>query len=481
MWISDGQLLINGEFLGATTRPDLKTRSVRSPYDGTEIGRAVEGGSSEADGAVRAAHRAFSGWRSTPVDERRALVRAIASRVRDHEADLVRLLQLEVGKPQIPAQGEITRFALTFELAANLEGVDRFEVLDTSFDPRGQGFRVQARRFPIGPLLAIVPYNWPFNLAAHKLAPALIAGNTVVLKGSPLAPLCTTALARIVHEAGCPPGVVNVLDCAVDIAEETALDPRIRMVSFTGSAQVGWHLKSLLPEKRVTLELGGDATCLVAADADLEWAAQRIATSAFGYAGQVCISAQHVRAHRSVLDAFRRLLVEAAMGTRAGDPLDPEVLCGPLISAEAADRVMQWIEEAQSAGAQILCGGERIGNVVTPTVLEDAPETCRVMREEVFGPVLTLHAFETWDEVLGKANASQYGIHCALFTHDDEVVRRAYEQLDVGGVIINDFPTLRFDNMPYGGVKRSGFGREGVRYAYEEMTEWKTLVERIGD
>jgi acyl-CoA reductase-like NAD-dependent aldehyde dehydrogenase len=275
--------------------------------------------------------------------------------------------------------------------------------------------------------------------------------------------------------------VVNVLDCAAEIAEGIALDPRIRMVSFTGSARVGWHLKSLLPEKRVVLELGGDATCIVAADADLEWAAQRIAASAFGYAGQVCISAQHVRVHRSVLDSFRTLLVEAARSTRAGDPLDPEVLCGPLISAEAADRVMQWIDEARSAGARVLCGGERLGNVVTPTVLENAPHACLVMREEVFGPVLTLHSFETWDEVLGQVNASQYGIHCSLFTHDDEWVRRAYEDLEVGGVIINEFPTLRFDNMPYGGVKRSGFGREGVRFAYEEMTEWKTLVERIGE
>jgi acyl-CoA reductase-like NAD-dependent aldehyde dehydrogenase len=453
---------------------------VRSPYDGAEIGRAVEAGSFEAEAAVRAAHLAFAHWRSTPVDERRALLRAIASRVRQHEADLVRLLQLEVGKPQIPAQGEIARLALTFDLAANLEGVDSFEVLDTSFDPRGKDFRVRARRFAIGPLLAIVPYNWPFNLAAHKLAPALIAGNTVVLKGSPLAPLCTTALARIVQEAGCPPGVVDVLDCAAEIAQGIALDPRIRMVSFTGSAQVGWHLKSLLPEKRVVLELGGDATCIVAADADLEWAAKRVAVSAFGYAGQVCISAQHVRVHRSVLDAFRALLVEAAKSTRAGDPLDPEVLCGPLISAEAAERVMQWIEEARSAGARILCGGERIGNVVMPTVLEGAPETCRVMREEVFGPVVTLHSFETWEEVVGQVNASQYGIHCSVFTHDDECVRRVYEHLDVGGVIINEFPTLRFDNMPYGGVKRSGFGREGVQFAYEEMTEWKTLVERIG-
>jgi len=388
------------------------------------------------------------------------------------------MLQLEVGKAQLPALGEVTRLALTFELASEIEDPERFEELDTSFDPRGKDYRVRARRFPVGPLLAIVPYNWPFNLAAHKLAPALMAGNTVVLKGSPLAPLCATALGRILQEAGCPPGVVNVLDCAPEVAEWIARDPRIRMVSFTGSPKVGWHLKELLPEKRVALELGGNATCIVAEDADLEWAAERIALSAFGYAGQVCISAQHARVHRSVQDAFRALLVEASKNIRTGDPLDPEVLCGPLISPEAADRVMDWIAEAQSSGARVLCGGERAGNVVAPTVLENAPNTCRVMTEEVFGPVLTLSTYETLEDVLKQVNAGPFGIHCSIFTHDPESAMRAYDELEVGGVIVNDFPTLRFDNMPYGGVKRSGYGREGVRFAFEEMTEWKTMVER---
>jgi acyl-CoA reductase-like NAD-dependent aldehyde dehydrogenase len=391
---------------------------------------------------------------------------------------LATLLVDEIGKPISLAEGEVDRLALTFELAASLVGLGR-EELSLEFDPRGVGYHCSADRFPIGVVLAIVPYNWPYNLTAHKIAPALAVGNTIVVKPSPKALLSTYALGRIIHECGCPQGVVNVVDAPVLAVKAACQDSRVKMVSFTGSDTVGWELKhSLPPQTRCTLELGGDASVAVFADADQDWAVKRLVAGAFGYAGQICISIQHVWVQDSIYDEFALRLAEATRACPCGDPALRETVCGPLITAEAADRVEEWIVEAVVEGAKILAGGTREKNVIAPTLVANVPSDSKLATREVFGPVLTVGRFETAEQAIELINGSAYGLQAGVFTGDDSVAERCYRELDVGGVIINDYPTLRFDNMPYGGNKRSGFGREGVQYAMEEMSVLKARIDR---
>lgn len=473
------EMLIAGHFVGGPCDQATGKSVLKNPWNGRVAGTAAEGGPNDVEAAIQAAAEAFEGWRRTAPSERSYLLSAIAEAVRARRDELAALLVEEIGKPVCWALGEVDRMAVTFDLSAR--ATERLapaeEALD--YDARGAGYRAEVRREPLGPVLCIVPYNWPFNLAAHKLGPALAAGNTVVLKPSGLAPISTLTLARIVHEAGAPPGVINAVNVSGRLAEQAALDPRIKKVSFTGSPAVGWRLKDVLPRKRVTLELGGDASAIVLDDADLDWAAARLAPSAYGYAGQVCISAQHVWATPGVYEALRNRLVAATESCPTGDPADPKTVCGPLIHGESADKVMAWVDEADGAGAQILAGGQREGNLVYPTLVEDVPATTRLGCEEVFGPVLTLGRVAHLEEAIARVNAGRYGIHVSIFTDDAAAGERAATVLEVGGVVVNDFPTLRFDGLPYGGVKESGFGREGVPYAIQEMTELKSVVRRL--
>lgn len=476
------ELLVGGHFLGGECDQGVGKQVVRNPYDHTIVGSAAEAGVAEVEAALDAAARAFATWRISPRSERQKLLRRVATLVRERKPELAALAADEIGKPVTWAQAELDRCALTFDLAADLLSSYGRESMPVDFDPRGVGVSAVVERFPIGPILCITPYNWPFNLAAHKIAPALAAGNTVVLKGSGAASLCTLSLARLIHEAGCPPGVLNAVNCTPELAERMATDGRIAMVSFTGSPAVGWHLKQLCAEKRVSLELGGDASAIVMPDADLDWVVERCALAAYGYAGQVCISVQHVLCHEGVAGTVRDKLIAATRTTRHGDPKDPACVCGPLISPEAGVRVEEWIAEAVASGATLLTGGGRVGNIIEPTLIEFPPtwagDPPRLAREEVFGPIATFTSFSNFDEALQRVNASAYGIHTGLFTRDLDLVERAFRELEVGGVVVGDAPNLRFDNLPYGGVKRSGFGREGVRYAFDEMTELKTLVAR---
>ncbi|WP_025228340.1 aldehyde dehydrogenase family protein [Fimbriimonas ginsengisoli] len=473
------ELLIDGFFVGGPCDQSVGKQVVRAPFDNAILGTAAEGGLSELKACVDAAHSAYQSWRESPRHLRQALLRRIAALVREREAELVELLTLEVGKPIVWSRGEVARLALTFDYAADILGTYGLEAIPVDTDARGEGLRCTVERFPIGVIFCIVPYNWPYNLTAHKLAPALASGNTVVVKPSPLAPLSTLTLMRLIHEAGCPPGVVNAWNGPPALAQRLLVeDPRIRMLSFTGSVAVGWKLKELLPDRRVLLELGGDASAIVHGDADLEWAAARSIAGGFGYAGQICISIQHVLVQSSIYDAMRSRLIAATESCRYGEPLDEATVCGPMISNEAADRVQQMIDEAVGAGATIIAGGGRQGRLLRPVLLENVQPGTRLAHEEVFGPVLTLSRYETIDEAIVRVNESPYGIQTGIFTHSLAVAERAFRRLDVGGVIVNDYPTLRFDNMPYGGNKRSGFGREGVRYAMDEMTESKTMLVR---
>lgn len=473
-----GELLIGGQFLGGPCDQAIGKTVCRSPWDGRIVGAAAEASWSEAKAAAAAAAAAYGDWRRSRRQDRAELLARISETVRERREDLASLLVEEVGKPWTLALGEVDRMSLTFQLGAELAREARQESLDVSNDPRSNERQVSVGRFPIGPILAIVPYNWPFNLAAHKLAPALAAGNTVVLKGSDKASLCTLALGRLLHEAGVPAGVVNAIQADARTSERLAESEEFAMISFTGSPAVGWGLKRKFPERRVVLELGGDAYCAVFEDADWEAAMPGIVQSAFAYAGQICISTQHILVHSALYDAARERLAELTSHCPTGGPSDPDTVCGPLISEEAAERVEAFVREAEAAGARVLAGGSRRGTLFAPTLIEDVPSDCRLAREEVFGPVATLSRFDSENEAIARINSSQYGIHAAAFTRDRALAGRLYRELEVGGLLINDPPTLRFDSMPYGGVKRSGWGREGVRWAYWEMTEPKTLVSR---
>ncbi|MBS1721376.1 MAG: aldehyde dehydrogenase family protein [Armatimonadetes bacterium] len=469
----DARLLINGRFVGAPS-----SRPIAAPWDGAHLGDAPFGSWAEMDVAIEAAASAWKVWRDAPRTERQALLRRIAETVRENEAELVETLTHEVGKPVTFSKGEVTRLGLTFDLAAELLDEPAVLSLPTEFDPRGKGYELAVERFSLGPVLAITPYNWPYNLAAHKIAPALAAGNTVVLKPSSLAPFSSLLLARLIHEAGCPAGVLNALPCDSGVAQRAAEDNRVRFVSFTGSPPVGWSLKERLSAKKVSLELGGQAPVVILPDADLEWAVRRTVVGSNGYAGQICIAVQHALVHESVYDSVRSLLIEDTEACPYGNPADPGVVCGPLIDSKNADRVMQWIAEAEAAGATVIAGGNRIGNTVQPTLVENVPSTVSLGCQEVFGPVLTLSRVKDLQEAIDRINSTDYGIHAGVFTRDRGAIDLAYRELEMSGVVINDYPTLRFDNMPYGGVKRSGFGREGVRYTYEEMTEPKARIEK---
>ncbi|MEO6052418.1 MAG: aldehyde dehydrogenase family protein, partial [Chthoniobacterales bacterium] len=342
----------------------------------------------------------------------------------------------------------------------------------------GEGRQCLTARFPVGPVLAITPYNWPLNLGAHKIAPALAVGCPVLVRPATQTPCSSFLLAEIIEAIGIPAGMFQVLPCKTDFAEKMALDERIKMVSFTGSPDVGWALKQKASNKRVSLELGGNAACILEPETDLDFAIPRLALGCFGYAGQVCISIQRIIVHENIREEFtRRMLDYLARDFKTGDPRDEKTLCGPLITTAAADKVLAWITEATENGARVLCGGGKLAeNMLEPTLVENVRHDLRLSCQEAFGPVATVESYTDFDKALEIANDSRFGINCGVFTNNIRKAWKAFQVLEVGCVIINDYPAFRVDRMPYGGVKESGFGREGVKYAMEEMTEIKALV-----
>jgi acyl-CoA reductase-like NAD-dependent aldehyde dehydrogenase len=469
----DVQLYIGGEAVETAERDE-----VLNPFTGEVVGTVPVGHAAEVDRAIGAAVEAFESARHLSAYRKRAMLRRIAEGIRARGDELADLITAESGKPITFAQAEVGRAVTTFSLAA--DELSRFggEVIPVDIEEAFEGYQCVVRRFPLGPISAISPFNFPLNLVAHKVAPALAVGSAVVLKPPPQAPLTSFLLAEIVESAGALPGRLNVVHCHPPDAELLATDPRPRMLTFTGSAEVGWRLKSLSGQKRVTLELGGNAGAIVHEDADLDWAARRSALGAFAYAGQICISVQRLFVHDAVYSDFRDRFVEAARALPTGDPRDPATVVGPVIDDRAAERVVAWVDEARAAGARVLTGGGREGRLVAPTVLEEVDPDLRVSSEEVFGPVVVLDRYADFEEAVRRVDASRYGLQAAVFTHDERRIRHAFAEIEVGGLIVNDYPLVRVDNFPYGGVKASGLGREGVRYAMEEMTEPRVLVTR---
>lgn len=433
----------------------------------------------EVEAALAGAAASFAVTRALPTHRRASILREMARRIEAEREPLARLLSAEVGKPIRASRAEVDRCAQTFVAAASETDRRAGDLLPLDLNAASEGRLGLVRRFPVGPVLGITPFNFPLNLPAHKVAPAIAVGAPIVVKPAPQAPRSMIGLARIAVESGWPREACPVLCVDNAAAELLVLDPRLPVVSFTGSADVGWRIRSLVPKKKVALELGGNAAAVVHEDADLEDAVARSVAGAFGYAGQTCISLQRALVHRAVFDRFREGVVARAKALVVGDPADEATDVGPMISLAAAERAEAWVAEAVAGGARLLCGGRREGATLWPTVLEGTTPSMKVECLEVFAPVVTLAPYDLFEEALARATDSRYGLQAGVFTRDLGRVMKAWETLEVGGVIVNDVPTWRVDRMPYGGVKDSGVGREGPASAMDEYTEPRLLVLRV--
>lgn len=456
---------------------DGTTFDVTSPATGKEVGTTFRPSERAVERALSAARDVFPDSRRMSGHRRAALLRGIAAGIEKRADSLAGMIVREAGKPIRSARGEVSRSVMTFtegaEECTRLYG----EVLPLDVSQAAEGRLGIVRYFPLGPVLAITPFNFPLNLVAHKIAPAFAAGCPVVLKPSSEAPLTALMLTEIIEEAGAPQGMLSVLPASGGEAGALARRPEIRKVTFTGSAEVGWGLKAAAFDKKVTLELGGNAAVIVHEDwDDLEGAVSRIAIGGYAYAGQVCISVQRVYVHRSIFDRFTDAFLGAVGKLTVGDPLSEETDVGPMITEKEAIRVETWMNEAADGGARILTGGARNGTFYDPTIITGARPGMKVVDEEVFGPVTALFPYDDFEEALAAVNDSRFGLQAGVYTRDIRNVMRAFEELEVGGVVVGDIPTFRVDRMPYGGVKASGYGREGLRYAIREMCEPRLLV-----
>ncbi len=450
--------------------------TVACPYDGAPVAVVHRAGPDDLEQAIEAAARGFATTRGLPSHRRASILRAVSGAIAARAEELARTIALEAGKPIKQARAEVGRSVITFAAAADEATRPRDEALRLDAAPGGEGREAIVRRFPIGPIAAITPFNFPLNLVAHKLAPALAAGCPVVLKPAPQTPVSALKLAEIVYQAGWPAEGLSVLPLDTEHAAPLVEDERFKMLSFTGSPGVGWGLKARAGRKKVVLELGGNAGCIVHSDANLPFAAERCVVGGFSYAGQSCISVQRIFVHAPAYEEFMDSFVPKVRALRVGPPLDEQADLSSLISRRDAERVAAWLAEARDAGAEVLIGGEVQGSVVAPTVVVKAGPKLKVNCQEVFAPVVTLQTYDDFEQALAAVNDSEFGLQAGLFTNDVRRIFRAFDVLEVGGLMVNEVPTWRLDPMPYGGVKASGFGREGLRYAIDEMTEPKLLV-----
>ena len=464
--------------LAGALRSPSRTAEIRSPWDDTLVGRAPLATRAEVVEAIGAAADAAPAAAALPSHARAAALQSLRNGLATRRTRLAELLAREAGKPIALAALEFDRALFVLEVAAEEAKRMNGEVLPLDLLPAGEGRWALSRRFPLAPISAITPFNFPLLLSVHKLAPAMACGATIVLKPPPQDPLTVMALGELLLECGYPKGAVNIVPCAVEDAAPLVDDPRVRMLTFTGSAAVGWELRRRAGNRKVTLELGGNAAVIVEPDADLAYAVQRCVAGGFGYAGQSCISVQRILVHEDVADEFTRELVAAVEALRHGDALDPATEVGPMIDERSAERVVGWIEDAVVAGAQLATGGTRDRNWLAPSVLIDAPREAKVNVEEVFAPLVTVQRYRDFAEAVQEVNASRYGLQAGVFTRDIQRALGAWSSLEVGAVVVGDIPGFRMDHMPYGGVKDSGLGREGVRAAMEEMTEERLLIVR---
>jgi len=463
--------LVNGQW-----RTGEGTLEVKNPYDNAVVAQIGVPTEADVEEAVATAASTFEESKKLSVAARSAALDHISTRLAETLDENAELIAREGGKPLKWAKVEAARAVSTFRWASEVmrHGDDELMRLDTE---AAFGSRIGLlRRFPIGPVLGITPFNFPLNLVAHKVAPSLAVGAPIIVKPASYTPLGALRLAEFFAETDLPKGMYQVLPVSSKVADGMARDERFRKISFTGSAGIGWYLKSLDPKKRVTLELGGNAGVIVHSDADLDLAAQRIAFGGYYQAGQSCISVQRVLVAADVYERFAELLTKQVEQLKTGDPMDPTVDVGPVIDKGEVDRISAWVDEAVQQGAEVLTGGTGEGPFYQPTLLSQTTPQMKVRCEEIFGPVCTITPYETFDEALAEVNDSKYGLQAGVFTNDINRAFEAHRTLEVGGVIINDVSAFRADQMPYGGSKDSGFGREGLRFAMEEMTEARIMV-----
>ena len=453
-----------------------RRHEVRSPYDDSLVAVVHRAGAAEIERAIAGATTAFQTTRKLPSWKRAEILERVSAAIASRAEELAEIIALEAGKPIRTARLEANRASFVFKIAAEETKRLYGEVVPLDWLPGTEGREAIVRRVPLGPVAGIAPFNFPLNLVAHKVAPALAAGDPIVIRPASQTPISSLKLAGILLEAGWPAAAISVVPSTTADATPLVEDERMKLLTFTGSPAVGWDLKRRAGRKRVVLELGGNAAVIVHSDADVEYAAERVAWGGFSYAGQTCISVQRVYVHESVYDRFSALLVARVRALVMGDPLDERTDVGPLIDPTAAARVENWVAEATTAGARVLTGGSRRGNLWEPTVLENLKPDLQVSCQEVFAPVVGLFRYRDAADAIAAANDSDFGLQAGLFTHDDRIVSAAIDGLEVGGLVVNDVSTFRIDHKPYRGVKLSGFGREGLRYAIEEMTEMKLVT-----
>ncbi|WP_448102078.1 aldehyde dehydrogenase family protein [Luteibacter jiangsuensis] len=460
-------------------KPGKKKLDVLDKYTGKVAARVALPDAAALERAIASAAAAAPTMKRFRPYERQAVLEHCVHRFQERRDELAYALCVEAGKPINDAVGEVVRLIDTFKIAAEESVRIDGETLNLEISPRTAGYHGYTRRVPLGPVAFITPFNFPLNLVAHKVAPAIAAGCPFVLKPSEKTPLGALIIGEVLAETDLPKGAFSILPLDGRHAEPLVTDARLKLLSFTGGL-IGWDLKARAGHKKVTLELGGNAACIVDGDqADrLDAVVDRLVFGAFYQSGQSCISVQRILVHDDVYDALRRKLVAKVKALKAGDPKKKSTFLGPMIDTAAAERLEGWIAEAKKAGGRILCGGGRKGAMLEATLLENVPRDAKLQRMEAFGPVAILERFMTFDEALAFANDSDFGLQAGVFTNDLRHAMRAWDELEQGGVIVNDVPSFRVDNMPYGGVKSSGIGREGVRYAIEDMTETRLMVIR---
>ncbi len=462
--------------IGKEWKQSVRTLPVVNPYTQEAFAEVCLADKTAIENAVAVADQAFNSTRKLPAYLRSRICTQIAEKIKARAEEFARTIALESGKPMIFARGEVARSISTFTIAAEEALRINGEALTLDITESARGKAGLVWRYPIGPVAGISPFNFPLNLIAHKVAPALACGNPIVIKPSSTTPLTALLLGEVVLETELPEGGFSVLPCSGKDASPLVEDPRFKMITFTGSVDVGWGIKRRAGKKKVALELGGNAAVIIEPDADLHLAAKKVCFGAFAFSGQVCISVQRCYVYESRFQEFTDLLLKEVASLKSGDPLDESVNFGPMIDEENAKRIEDWVGQAEKKGAKILMGGKREAAFYPPTVLTGVDPKAEVSCNEAFGPILVVEPYQNFQQALDLVNDSSFGLQAGVFTNQMDKTLRAFNQLEVGGVVINDVPTFRVDNMPYGGVKDSGFGREGIKYSLEEMTEIKLLV-----
>ncbi|MBK8170996.1 MAG: aldehyde dehydrogenase family protein [Sandaracinaceae bacterium] len=465
-------------YLGGQAQAPNSDLVVYDKYSGKEAAKVALASRETIAEGIRLAHEARDEMRQMPAYERQAVLAHCVKRFEERRDELAESLCIEAGKPIRDSRGEVTRLIDTFRIASEEATRIYGEVMPLDITERTLAYSGMWKRVPVGVCSFITPFNFPLNLVAHKIAPAIAAGCPFVVKPASLTPLGALIIGEVLSETRLPKGAFSILPCPREGAELFTTDPRINLLSFTGSADVGWDLKARAGKKKVVLELGGNAAAIVDEDADVNDAVERMVIGAFYQSGQSCISVQRILVHARVYDAFRDKLVAATAKLLTGDPKDEKTFIGPMISSKEAERLSRWIDDAIERKARVLVGGKRDGAMIEATLLANVPKDCDLVTKEAFGPVAVLSSFQNFDDALREVNDSDFGLQAGIFTRDIYKAHRAWDVLEVGGVVIGDVPSFRVDHMPYGGVKESGLGREGVRWAIEDMTETRMLVLR---